>query len=114
MDSRGGALVLELVEGPTLADLTSAGPMPIRDALSIARQICDALAAAHEQDIVHRDLKPSNIKVRADGSVKVLDFGLAKAIERAPAAESVASTITTSGHGQRGRHDPRHRGLHES
>jgi serine/threonine-protein kinase len=76
-----GALVLELVEGPTLADLIAAGPLPIPDALSIARQICDALRAAHARGIVHRDLKPANIKVRSDGSVKVLDFGLAKAIE---------------------------------
>ena len=91
----GGALVLELVEGPTLADLVLQGPMPIRDALAIARQICDALEAAHDQGIVHRDLKPANIKVRSDGSVKVLDFGLAKAIERSPAAESAASTITS-------------------
>jgi Tol biopolymer transport system component len=91
----GGALVLELVEGPTLAELTATGPMPVRDALSIARQICDALDAAHEQGIVHRDLKPANIKVRPDGSVKVLDFGLAKAIDRSPVTEAAASTITS-------------------
>ncbi|HET7696335.1 MAG TPA: protein kinase [Vicinamibacterales bacterium] len=74
------ALVLELVDGPTLADLIAAGPMPARRALPIARQIIDALEAAHEQGIVHRDLKPANVKVRADGVVKVLDFGLAKAL----------------------------------
>jgi eukaryotic-like serine/threonine-protein kinase len=89
-----GALVLELVEGPTLADMIAAGGLPLREALPIARQICEALAAAHDQGIVHRDLKPANIKVRPDGSVKVLDFGLAKAIE-APAPDVAASTITS-------------------
>jgi len=72
------ALVMELVEGPTLADRIAAGPLPAPEALSIARQIAEALEAAHEQGIVHRDLKPANIKVRPDGTVKVLDFGLAK------------------------------------
>ena len=75
------ALVLELVEGPTLADRIAQGPISLDDALSIARQIVEALEAAHEQGIVHRDLKPANIKLRPDGSVKVLDFGLAKALE---------------------------------
>jgi len=74
------ALVMELVEGPTLDERILAGPIPIDEALSIARQICDALEAAHERGVVHRDLKPSNVKLRSDGSVKVLDFGLAKAI----------------------------------
>src|SRR5262245_48598163 len=72
------ALVLELVDGPTLADRIAAGPIPIEDALPIARQIAEALETAHEQGIVHRDLKPANIKLRPDGQVKVLDFGLAK------------------------------------
>ena len=75
------ALVLELVEGPTLADRIATGALPLDDAISIARQIADALEAAHELGIVHRDLKPSNIKVRPDGTVKVLDFGLAKALD---------------------------------
>ena len=75
------ALVLELVEGPTLADRITRGPIPVHEALAIARQIAEALEAAHEHGIVHRDLKPANIKVRDDGTVKVLDFGLAKAIE---------------------------------
>ena len=72
------ALVLELVEGPTLADRIAEGPLPLEEALAIAGQIADALEAAHEHGIVHRDLKPSNVKVRPDGTVKVLDFGLAK------------------------------------
>src|SRR5262245_65351175 len=72
------ALVLELVEGPTLADRIAQGPLPLDEALHVAKQIADAMEAAHEQGIVHRDLKPANIKVRPDGAVKVLDFGLAK------------------------------------
>ena len=72
---------LELVEGPTLADRIAQGPIPLDEALPIARQIAEALEAAHEQGIIHRDLKPANIKVRPDGTVKVLDFGLAKALE---------------------------------
>ena len=83
------ALVLELVDGPTLADRIAEGPIPIDEALPIAMQIADALEGAHEQGIIHRDLKPANIKVRPDGTVKVLDFGLAKALE--PAALSGAS-----------------------
>src|SRR5262245_37211543 len=75
------ALVLELVEGPTLADRTARGRIDLEEALPIARQIADALEAAHERGIVHRDLKPANIKVRADGAVKVLDFGLARALD---------------------------------
>ena len=74
------ALVLELVEGPTLADRIAQGPIPLDEALPIARQIAEALEAAHEQGIIHRDLKPANIKLRPDGTVKVLDFGLAKAL----------------------------------
>ncbi len=84
------ALVMELVEGDDLSHRIAQGAMPFEDALSIARQIADALEAAHEQGIVHRDLKPANIKVRADGAVKVLDFGLAKTL--AP-----EGTGTTSG-----------------
>jgi serine/threonine-protein kinase len=82
LEDAGGvhALVLELVDGPTLADRISQGPIPIEDALPIARQIAEALEAAHEAGIIHRDLKPANIKLRPDGTVKVLDFGLAKAL----------------------------------
>ena len=74
-------LVMELVEGPTLADRIAQGPIPLAEALRIAKQIADALEAAHEKGIVHRDLKPANIKIRPDDSVKVLDFGLAKSGE---------------------------------
>jgi serine/threonine-protein kinase len=75
------SLVLEFVDGPTLADRIGGRPMPLDDVLAIARQIADALEAAHERGIIHRDLKPANVKVRPDGTVKVLDFGLAKALE---------------------------------
>ena len=74
------ALVLELVEGPTLADRIKQGPIPVDEALPIAKQIAEALEAAHEAGVIHCDLKPANIKVREDGTVKVLDFGLAKQV----------------------------------
>jgi serine/threonine-protein kinase len=95
------ALVLELVEGPTLADRIAEGAIPLAEALPLARQIADALEAAHAQGIIHRDLKPANIKVRPDGTVKVLDFGLAKLAEPSSAASdrglapSQSPTITT-------------------
>src|SRR5688572_22005330 len=96
------ALVMELVEGEDLAQRIARGAIPVAEALSIAKQIADALEAAHEQGIIHRDLKPANIKVRPDGTVKVLDFGLAKAMEpasalRASAGQAVSQspTITT-------------------
>src|SRR6476619_2903568 len=92
------ALVMELVEGPTLADRIAQGPIPFEEALPIAKQIAEALEAAHEQGIVHRDLKPANIKIRDDGTVKVLDFGLANAMESAGSSAvnaSHAPTITT-------------------
>ena len=92
-------LVLELVEGPTLAERLSQGPLEIRDALAIAMQIADALEVAHRQGIIHRDLKPANIKVTAAGLVKLLDFGLAKGLEREDGGDSIhAATvpITTS------------------
>jgi serine/threonine protein kinase len=76
------ALVMELVEGSTLADRIADGPIKLSEALPIARQIAEALDAAHERGIIHRDLKPANIKVRDDATVKVLDFGLARAIEQ--------------------------------
>jgi len=96
-DSSGAyALVLELVEGPTLADRLSQGPIPIEEALLIAKQICDALEYAHERGIVHRDLKPANIKITPDDAVKVLDFGLAKAIESDPASLGISNSPTLS------------------
>jgi len=76
------ALVLELVEGDTLAERLRRGPLPLTDALAIARQIADALESAHERGIIHRDLKPANVKITQDGTVKVLDFGLAKATSK--------------------------------
>ena len=88
------ALVLELVEGPTLADRIARGPIPLDEALPIARQIAEALEAAHEQGIIHRDLKPANIKVRPDGTVKVLDFGLAKAFDSSPSATDASQSPT--------------------
>jgi len=88
------ALVMELVDGPTLADRIAAAPIPADEALRIARQIADALEYAHERGIVHRDLKPANIKVTADDSVKVLDFGLAKALEGDAASIDIANSPT--------------------
>src|SRR5262245_10009230 len=88
--------VLELVEGETLADRIARGPLPVEEALGIARQICDALEAAHEKGIVHRDLKPGNVKILPDGKVKVLDFGLAKAMETGPANTSLSNSPTLS------------------
>jgi serine/threonine protein kinase len=84
------ALVLELVEGPTLGDRVASGRLQVDEALSIARQIADALGASHEHGIIHRDLKPANIKVRPDGTVKVLDFGLARIMDSNGADEQIA------------------------
>jgi serine/threonine-protein kinase len=99
VEERGGvmALVLELVEGPTLADRIAQGPVHVYDALPIAAQIADALDAAHQRAIVHRDLKPSNIKLRPDGTVKVLDFGLAKRPPGVDERELIADQETSSG-----------------
>jgi serine/threonine-protein kinase len=92
------ALVLELVEGETLAEKISAGPIPMDEALGIARQIADALEAAHEKGIVHRDLKPANVKITPEGTVKVLDFGLAKALtgDRSSPDQTHSPTLTAA------------------
>ena len=90
------ALVMELIEGPTLADRIARGSVSPEEALAIARQIASALEAAHEQGIIHRDLKPANIKLRPDGTVKVLDFGLAKLADASPGS-SHASALTSPG-----------------
>ena len=96
------ALVLELVEGPTLADRISKGPIPLDEALPIAKQIAEALEAAHEAGVIHRDLKPANIKVREDGTVKVLDFGLAKALDPSPTGDPSQSPTLTAAATQMG------------
>jgi serine/threonine-protein kinase len=94
-------IVMELVDGPTLADRIAEGPVPPEEALAIARQVADALEAAHERQVVHRDLKPANIKLRLDGTIKILDFGIAKALDaeaisggRAPMKNTPAVTET--------------------
>jgi serine/threonine protein kinase len=101
VEEAGGArfLVLELVEGDTLADRLRRGPIAVDEALRIAKHICEALEAAHEKGVVHRDLKPGNVKITPDGNVKVLDFGLAKALEPSPANATMSNspTLTIAG-----------------
>ena len=131
LETSGGspALVMELVEGPTLADRLAQGRLSIEESLSIARQIAEALEEAHEKGIIHRDLKPQNVKASIEGKVKVLDFGLAKAMEPAGVASSRAlvapppaarrgavdalADAHLAGSGRDGRGgDPRHGGVH--
>src|SRR4029450_2162806 len=100
LERSGGpvARVMGVVGGPTRAGRIALGALPVAEALTLARQIAEALEAAHGQGIIHRDLKPANIKLRPDGAVKVLDFGLAKALEpmAAPGADATASPTITS------------------
>ena len=96
------ALVFELVEGPTLADRIKQGAIPLDEALPIAKQIAEALEAAHEAGVIHRDLKPANIKVKDDGTVKVLDFGLAKALDPTPEGDPSQSPTLTAAATQMG------------
>ena len=98
LDANGvKALVMELVEGEDLAERIARGAIPVDEALPIATQIAEALETAHDHGVIHRDLKPANVKVRPDGKVKVLDFGLAKALEptAVPSGVSQSPTITT-------------------
>ena len=94
--NRTQALVLELVDGPTLSDRIARGPMSLAEALTIARQMAEALEAAHEKGIIHRDLKPANVKIAGNGVVKVLDFGLARVWEGAPQSDLAASPRLTA------------------
>jgi eukaryotic-like serine/threonine-protein kinase len=87
---------MELVEGETLQDRLQRGPIPVDEALPIARQIAEAVEIAHEKGIIHRDLKPANIKLTRDGSMKVLDFGLAKAMEDGPKNTGLSNSPTLS------------------
>src|SRR5215831_9530250 len=89
-------LILELIEGETLADRIARGPIPVEEALDIAKYIAEALEVAHEKGIVHRDLKPANVKITPEGNVKVLDFGLAKAMDAETANANLSNSPTLS------------------
>src|SRR6516165_4700635 len=89
-------LVLELVEGETLADRIARGPIPVEEALADAKKICEALETAHERGVIHRDLKPANVKINSEGKVKVLDFGLAKAMDSDPSNVNLSNPPTLS------------------
>jgi eukaryotic-like serine/threonine-protein kinase len=98
LENSGGirAIVMELVDGPTLADRIARGPIPLDETLQVAKQVAEALEAAHEHGIVHRDLKPANIKLRSDGAVKVLDFGLSKVLDAASDPIDIAQSPTVT------------------
>ena len=106
-------LVMELVEGPTLAERMSAGAIPLDEAFALARQIADALEHAHARGIIHRDLKPVNVKVRPDGTLKVLDFGLAKVVPGSLDRIGERTPARNDGGYDPGRRHPRHGRLHE-
>ena len=111
-------LVLELIEGESLAQRLARGPLPVDEAVAAARQIIDALEAAHDKGIAHRDLKPGNVMLTADGQVEVLDFGLAKATEqgsgaRGQGSREAANSPTITSPADAGGRDPGHRRLHE-
>ena len=89
-------LVMELVEGETLAERLRRGPIAVDEVLKIALQMADALEAAHDKGVIHRDLKPGNVKITLEGNVKILDFGLAKALEGEPAAPDLSNSPTLS------------------
>ncbi len=101
LEEQDGArlLVMELVEGPTLAERLASGPLPVDEALAVGLGIAAGLEAAHEAGIVHRDLKPSNVKVRPDGAVKVLDLGLARVVD--PSSGAVDSSLSPTHHDSR-------------
>jgi len=102
-EAESRALVLALIEGPTLADLIASGPLRIEEAIAIAKQIVEALEYAHDRGVVHRDLKPANVKITPEGVVKVLHFGLAKVLEDEPVASSISNSPTiTMGHTRAG------------
>ena len=101
-----------MAEGPTLADRIAQGPIPLDDALRIAKQICEALEYAHEKGIVHRDLKPANIKVAADDAVKILDFGLAKAMDTEMTPQDISNSANSQPDGHAGRSSSGHGGVH--
>ena len=110
---RHAFIVMELVPGETLSEKLSNGPLPLDEALKIARQIADALEAAHERGIIHRDLKPANIKVTPEGRVKVLDLGLAKASMRSGSDPDALALPDARHRRHAARRHPRDRGVHE-
>src|SRR5262249_13297240 len=105
-------LVLELIEGETLAERIQRGRIPVDEALKIAHSICEALEAAHEKGVIHRDLKPGNVKIAPEGKVKVLDFGLAKAFDYSTGRRKPVQLSHVDHCGNAERSDSRHRSIH--